>query len=176
MSRTVTCNFILNGERFSKFTYDGANCTAFSGNGDYRNKALEGNVPANGPIPGGRYYIVDRESGGLMGPIMDWIKDRDIWFALLRDDGAIDDFTFVEGVRRGEFRLHPKGRLGISLGCITLEYRGEFDAMRAYLLSKPLEYVPLTTTRTYGTVDVGFYVDTLDERYRPGGTNNMSVV
>jgi hypothetical protein len=38
---------------------------------------------------------------------------------------AIDDSTFVDGVRRGEFRFHPKGRLGISLGCITLEYRSE---------------------------------------------------
>lgn len=51
-----------------------------------------------------------------MGPIMDWIKDRDIWFALRTMD--------------------------------HLTTRSEFDSMRAYLLSKPPEYVPYTMIRS----------------------------
>jgi hypothetical protein len=171
MSRIANGTFILNGQLFTQFNYDRVNCTAFSGNGPHRNNPASENVPNDGPIPIGRYYIVDRQSGGTLGPILDWIKDRDIWFALWRDDGTIDDSTFVDGVRRGEFRLHPKGRLGISLGCITLEYRSEFDTLRTYLLAQPVTYIPDTTTRTYGTVDVGFLTDTLDPRYRPGGSS-----
>lgn len=165
----VSCTFILNGLPFTSFTYDGVRCTAFSGNGPHRNNPSSGNVPNNGSIPPGRYYIVDRQSGGTLGPILDWIADRDIWFALWRDDGTLDDQTFVEGVRRGEFRLHPKGPRGLSLGCITLEYRSEFDTMRTYLLAQPVAHIPNTRTRTYGVVDVGILVDTLDPRYRRGG-------
>ena len=69
-----------------------------------------------------------------------------------------------------EFRLRPKGPRGISQGCITLEYRSEFDALRAYLLAQPIAYIPYTMTRTYGTVDVGFLTDTLDQGYRLGGS------
>ncbi|WP_254367149.1 tlde1 domain-containing protein [Paraburkholderia sp. NMBU_R16] len=29
------------------------------------------------------------------------------WFALYRNDGVVDDYTFIDGVRRGNFRLHP---------------------------------------------------------------------
>ncbi|MFZ4700426.1 MAG: tlde1 domain-containing protein [Candidatus Methylumidiphilus sp.] len=36
----------------------------------------------------------------------------------------------MDGIRRGEFRLHPKGPRGIGLGCITLEYRSEFDTLK----------------------------------------------
>jgi hypothetical protein len=164
----ANCSFLLNGSTFTDFIYDGTRTTAFSGNGRHRNNPASGNVPNDGSIPTGRYYIVDRQSGGTLGPILDWIADRDIWFALWRDDGTIDDRTFVDGVRRGEFRLHPKGPRGISLGCITLEYRSEFDTMRAYLLGQPVAYIPHTKTRSYGTVDVGYLVDTLDPRYRPG--------
>ena len=170
MSRIATCTFLLNGQLFTRFNYDGVNCTAFSGNGPHRNNPASGNVPNDGSIPTGRYYIVDRQSGGTLGPILDWIADRDIWFALWRDDGTIDDSTFVDGVRRGEFRLHPKGPRGISLGCITLEYRSEFDTLRTYLLAQPVTYIPDTMTRTYGTVDVGYLDDTLDPRYRLGGS------
>jgi hypothetical protein len=162
------CTFILNGDTFSTFTYDGTRTRAFSGNGPHRNNPTSGNVPNDGSIPTGRYHIVDRQSGGTVGPLLDWMFDRDIWFALLRDDGSIDDSTFVDGVRRGEFRLHPKGPRGISLGCITLEYRSEFDTMRAYLLAQPVAYIPMTKTRTYGTVEVGYLNDALDPRYRRG--------
>jgi len=160
------CSFALNGLPFTSFVYDGVHTRAFSGNGAYRNSPTAGNVPNDGSIPLGRYYIVNRDSGGRLGPLLDWIADRDLWFALLRDDGSVDDSTFVDGVRRGEFRLHPKGPRGISLGCITLEFRTEFDTLRSYLLSQPVAYIPDTKTRTYGTVSVGYLSDRLDPRYR----------
>lgn len=175
MFRIASCTFILNSQRFTRLNYDGVNCTAFSGNGPHRNNPISGSVPNDGSIPIGNYYIVDRQSGGTLGPILDWIADRDVWFALFRDDGTIDDSTFVDGVRRGEFRLHPKGPRGISLGCITLEYRTEFDTLRAYLMAQHVAYIPYTTTRTYGTIAVGFPIDTLDERYRPGGSSGTRI-
>jgi len=42
--------------------------------------------------------------------------------------------------------------------------------MRTYLLAQPVSYIPGTRTRTYGVVDVGVLVDTLDPRYRSGGS------
>jgi len=168
MPRIANCTFLLNGQPFTRFNYDGLNCTAFSGNGQHRNNPASGNIPNDGSIPMGRYYIVDRLSGGTLGPLLDWIADRGIWFALWRDDGLIDDITLVDGVRRGEFRLHPKGARGISLGCITLEYRSEFETLRTYLLARPTTYIPDTTIRTYGTVDIGFLSDTLEQRYYLG--------
>ena len=41
--------------------------------------------------------------------------------------------------------------------------------MRTYLLAQPVAHIPSTRTRTYGVVDVGILVDTLDPRYRRGG-------
>ena len=171
----VNCTFILNGLLFTTFTYDGVRCTAFSGNGPHRNHPGSGHVPNDGSIPTGRYYIVDRQSGGRMGPLLDWFADRDLWFALWREDSVLDDQTFVDGVRRGEFRLHPKGPRGISLGCITLEHRSEFDTMRAYLLAQPINYIPNTRTQAYGIVNVGILIDTLDPRYRPGGPGHTAL-
>jgi hypothetical protein len=45
--------------------------------------------------------------------------DRSEWFALYSADTA-DDWVFVNGVQRGNFRLHPKGPRNLSEGCITL--------------------------------------------------------
>ncbi|MDE8555645.1 DUF2778 domain-containing protein [Pantoea vagans] len=38
-----------------------------------------------------------------------YVTDCSTWFGLFRDDGKIDDLTFVQGIRRGNFRLHPIG-------------------------------------------------------------------
>lgn len=150
----VTCYFYLNGEKFTDFFYDAVPCRAFSGNGSHRNRPSSTDVPNNGAIPLGRYYIVDRESGGTLGPLRDYISGRDEWFALYRDDGTVNDETFINGVRRGEFRLHPIGPMRTSLGCITLEYKREYDAMRRALLATAKGTIPKTTIRTYGIVQV----------------------
>ena len=150
----VTCYFYLNGEQFTEFFYDCVPCRAFSGNGAHRNKPSSTAVPNNGAIPLGRYYIVDRESGGSLGPLRDYFSGRDEWFALYRDDGSVDDQTFISGVRRGEFRLHPIGPSQTSLGCITLEFKREYDAMRRTLLATSTRSIPRTGITTYGTVQV----------------------
>jgi hypothetical protein len=150
----ASCYFELNSGQFSTFRYDHLRATAFSGNTGYRNQAGSAATPSNGAIPPGTYWIVDRVSGGTVGPLIDWLRSKDEWFALYREDGAIDDETFVDGVRRGEFRMHPVGPQRLSLGCITFEYPDEFDAVRRYLTTGPVEYIPHTGTRTYGTVTV----------------------
>lgn len=166
------CYFNLNGEMHSSFVYDGVRATAFSGNGPDRNNPGSGAVARNGPIPPGSYWIVDRASGGTLGGLRDLISHRDQWFALYRDDGSIDDETFYDGVRRGEFRLHPIGPLRMSIGCIVLEYATEFDALRTYLKAQPLQLIPGTATRTYGLVAVGQVI--LDDRVQPRGPRSAT--
>lgn len=47
--------------------------------------------------------------------VQDWAatkysgSDRSVWFALYRDDGNIDDWTFIDRVERGHFRLILRG-------------------------------------------------------------------
>lgn len=150
----AACLFALNNDLFSPLDCDGTRYAAFSGNGQHRNNPDSEAVPSNGPIPLGTHFIVDRGSGGTLGHLWSWATNRDRWFALYKDDGSVDDETFVNGVRRGEFRLHPIGPARTSLGCITLQYPREFTQLRDYLLSQPVAYTPGTGTRTYGTVEV----------------------
>lgn len=113
-----------------------------------------------GPLPSGRYYIVDWQSGGHLGYLKDFFlehiygTDRGKWFALYRDDEVIDDFTFIQGVKRGNFRLRPIGPRGLSEGCITLSNPINFDALRKALLSTKLMSVPELVGQFYGMVDV----------------------
>lgn len=91
--------------------------------------------------------------------IQDWAaseytgSDRSIWFALYREDGKIDDWTFIDNVERGRFRLHPAGYQGISQGCITLPSRAHFAILREALLKTPTLQVTSMLT-AYGTVQV----------------------
>jgi hypothetical protein len=166
----ATCLFDLNNQLFSSFVCDFGSYPAFSGKGSDRNNPDSVGKVGQGPIPLGNYYIVDRVSGGWLGDVLAWYSDKDLWFALYRDDGTIDDETFVDAVRRGQFRLHP-GRN--SLGCITLQYPMQFAILRGFLLAQPVEYIPGTKTRTYGTVWVSKAerVPMLDQRYRRRGPN-----
>jgi Protein of unknown function (DUF2778) len=153
----VFCSFMLNRLTLSTFTYDGTECRAFSGDGVHRNNPDSVGVADGGPIPTGRYYIVARESGGAIGTVVEKVFHRDEWFALYRFDGSIDDETFVNGVRRGEFRLHPIGPRRTSHGCITLQDEAEFRKMRYYLLEQfknSSVYIPSTGSLAYGIVQV----------------------
>lgn len=111
------CVFTLNGKSTWLLSCAGfGTVAAFSGNGAYVDKPTATAVPNAGPFPKGRYYIIKREPGGRLGRLRDFSldmwsnSDRATWFALYRVDGTIDDWTFVNGVRRGNFRLHPNGR------------------------------------------------------------------
>lgn len=124
---------------------------AFSGQGAYRNKGGCAAISNNGPIPPGKYWIVDRGSGGLFS----WAKaqsqdlfnrlfddaqfGRNEWFALYKDDLGIDDGTWIDGVHRGMFRLHP-GRL--SEGCITIPHNSDYAVIRNALMNTSLIQVP----------------------------------
>ncbi|CAI1719410.1 DUF2778 domain-containing protein [Serratia entomophila] len=157
--------FIVNDADFSPLLIYGVGTfLAYSGNGKYRNKAACIGVPDNGPIPNGRYHIVNRSTGGWKGMIRTDLHDfyswptptpviKYEWFALYRDDGKIDDYTWINGVKRGNFRLHPSGPLGISLGCITLQHRTDFLAIRqALLTTRPVKLA--NGLVSYGTIEV----------------------
>lgn len=156
--------FIVNDADYSPLTLYGIGTfLAFSGNGNYRNPPGCGAIPDNGPIPAGKYWIVDRPSGGVREPIKTWFSDvvnsnlynvptsKNDWFGLFRDDSSIDDYTWINGVRRGNFRLHP-GTL--SLGCITLKHHSDFAAIRTALLRTKTVSVRNTRLHAYGMIDV----------------------
>ncbi|RQZ65528.1 DUF2778 domain-containing protein [Burkholderia glumae] len=154
------CSFTLNGLRISSLICDGRIYPAFSGEKGHENKPSDTALVKIGPLPKGSYYIVDRQSGGRLGWLWDTAatllnnSHRDNWFALYRNDGAIDDWTYVNGIKRGNFRLHPVGRAAISEGCITLTSPTQFDQLRTYLKSQAPQTIPGTTIKYYGTVEV----------------------
>lgn len=148
----IGCNFALNGKPLSNFWCGATKFTAFSGMGEHVNRRLSACHANAGPIPPGTYYIFDRQVGGLAGPFDRLFGERRDWFALYAIDGKIDDETYCNRVRRGEFRLHPKGDLGISLGCITIERLSDFQYLRTILTSGKPSVVPGSSLKAYGKV------------------------
>lgn len=157
--------FVINNQEMSTLTMFGVGSfPAYSGNKKSRNRVSDVAVPMQGPIPPGKYYIVDRPTGGWKGVIRTDLHDfyswptptpviKAEWFALYRQDGKIDDFTWINGVKRGNFRLHPPGPLGISEGCVTLKNRTDFLTIRQSLLSTQLRKLPNGLV-TYGEIEV----------------------
>ncbi|WP_084009864.1 DUF2778 domain-containing protein [Pandoraea oxalativorans] len=161
--------FVVSGQDLSPLVISGVGTfPAFSGDGSYRNQGGCTARPNQGPIPAGRYWIVDRPKGGVRTLLMNTAVevrfgftrspvDYSEWFALYRDDGMIDDYTWTEGVKRGNFRLHPAGGRGISLGCITLQSRADYAALRRAILKTPTVHLRDTGLSTYGWIDVTTY-------------------
>ncbi|PKH26768.1 hypothetical protein CIG19_02950 [Enterobacterales bacterium CwR94] len=127
---------IVNGGDYIPFNLYGVGVfMAFSGKGIYRNNAMCGAITNDGPLPPGKYWIVERGGGGLTSRVKAKTQDlynrywhgaefgRDDWFALYRDDLNIDDHTWYGEVQRGLFRLHP-GR--VSEGCITIVHNSDY--------------------------------------------------
>ena len=129
------CTFLLNGEPMSALKMTAFSFPAFSGLGGSVNRKSAACSPGHGPIPPGAYFIVDRQSGGRLGPLLDKWTGRTEWFALYAADGRIDDEAWCDAVLRGSFRLHPKGPRGISQGCVTLDQQADFNHLRAVLRS-----------------------------------------
>ena len=101
------CTYELNALPFSELICDGVSYEAFSGNGiPYVNDARYQDIEDNGPLPLGRYFILDRESGGTFGwlrqPIQDYFAetDRSEWFSLYRNDDKVDDQTTINNIQR----------------------------------------------------------------------------
>lgn len=133
---------------------------AFSGRGNGRDNPAATSQQAIGPIPKGIYYIIDRQSGGRIGWFRDlWgeygygTTDHTEWFMLWNPKTG--DSTMVDGVKRGAFRLHPVGPMGLSEGCITIANPGQFKQLATYLRGQGATIpVPGSPSKAYGTVEV----------------------
>lgn len=150
----IEFTFILNSEPLSVLTTGSSSYPAFSGAGADKNKKTSQCISGSGPIPTGTYYIFDRQSGGLLGPLRDFFSGKDQWFALYAIDKAIDDEVYCNKVKRGQFRLHPKGPLGISQGCIVIDNPKDFATIRSKLKNTSKIKVPGLELEAYGKVVV----------------------
>jgi hypothetical protein len=157
---SIRCTFDLNSKQTSTFVCAGFGAVeAFSGQLEGRDNPAAIDKLNIGPIPPGIYYLVDRQSGGLLGFAHDWVAERvgstdhTKWFALWNP--RTGDTTIVHGVRRGQFRLHPAGDRRLSEGCITVVNPREFYRLERFIRSNPAQTpVPGTTLKAYGTVEV----------------------
>ncbi|MBR0649810.1 DUF2778 domain-containing protein [Roseomonas terrae] len=146
--------FVLNDQPMSTLVRSDLSVPAFSGLSDNVNRCASACFVNQGPIPPGTYHIVDRPTGGILGGVRDWWSGKSEWFALFADDGSLDDAMLCDEVSRGNFRLHPKGPLGISQGCITVENWNDFQRVRNLLLSETPQPVPGSALTAYGSVTV----------------------
>lgn len=157
----IRCTFLLNGNGLSTLSVPGVGFfPAYSGNaGAHRNNPDSVAVVKVGPLPPGKYYIVDRPKGGLgsqataLGNSIMSGSNRFIWFALYREDSDLDDITFIDHVKRGQFRLHPAGYSGVSEGCITFPNHSHYAILRSALLGTAQTKISASLT-AYGTVQV----------------------
>jgi hypothetical protein len=157
----VSCIFTLNNKATSTLVCSGyGTLEAYSGQLQGRDNPQEVAKPDIGPVPQGIYYLVDRRSGGRLGWLWDSLSssgvfssDHEKWFALWHP--RTGDSTIVNGVRRGEFRLHPEGPRRLSKGCITVVNVAEFELLQRFIRRTPPQvHVPGTTLKAYGTVEV----------------------
>ncbi|MDQ7771700.1 DUF2778 domain-containing protein [Serratia nevei] len=166
-NKMLRCFLVHNGNKINTLLCQGVGMfSVFSGNKQYTNQPGCTDVPNHGAIPAGTYWIVDRPSGGLKSQTITFIKDivtnvdHNSWFALYRDDGTVNDRTWINGIMRGQFRLHPIGPLGLSEGCVTFYSQNEFNRLRAALLKSKTAIVPGTTLQAYGAIEVKGYEKT----------------
>lgn len=157
--------FVINDAHYSPLLFPGVGTfLAFSGDGIYRNRGACGMKPTVGSVPAGKYWIVDRPEDGLRLQVNAGVRDlynhvvngatfrHNEWFALWRDDWEIDDYTWIEGVKRGNFRLHPGA---LSEGSITLPHDSDFTMLRHALLRTQRVGVPcMSKLKAYGTIEV----------------------
>ena len=157
----IQCIFHLNGGQLSTLSCPGIGFfSAYSGHsGPHRNNPDSIATLKKGPLPPGKYYIVTRPRGGFKSHWTDMIhglesgSDRDLWFALYKDDEKIDDFTFISDVERGRFRLHPAGNSGISEGCITLPNHSDYAILLMAILRSPAMLIT-AQLKAFGTIQV----------------------
>lgn len=150
----MDCTFDLNGKPMSTLKCGPLTASTFSGPGSHTNRREFACSAGVSPLPPGSYYIIDRQSGGVLSTFRDMFNDRKEWFALYAIDGKIDDETYCNKVKRGAFQLHTKGPLGTSEGCITVGNRADFDRLRAVLKSSPQVKIAGTDLKSYGKVPV----------------------
>ncbi|WP_080266970.1 DUF2778 domain-containing protein [Pseudomonas syringae] len=160
-NKVAYCTFELNSLAISFLKCsNNESYEAFSGLTFVANDPNAVNNANEGPLPPGRYYILDRESGGRLGWLKDPIQDafartdRSDWFSLYRDDGHVDDETFVDNVARRNFRMHPVGPMGISEGCVTLMSKSGFYQLSKYLHNMEGDRIKGAGQKYFGILDV----------------------
>jgi hypothetical protein len=165
ISMALQGKFIINDADFSPLTIYGVGTfMAFSGRDAYRNHGGCAGIPKFGPIPPGKYWIVQRGEGGYWSRRKADVKDfvnkvfsgaefkHSEWFSLYRDDGAIDDETWIKGVMRNNFRLHPGTR---SEGCITIVHNSDYRLIRnALLQTQPMPVPGMEDLMARGWIEV----------------------
>ncbi|WP_024913996.1 DUF2778 domain-containing protein [Chania multitudinisentens] len=163
---TVKGRFYLNKADVAPLDFPGVGrFPAFSGMKKYINQPGCTYLRDDGAIPYGNYWIVDRPVEGYRTRFRESLSalfGQDIrrdWFALYRADGMIDDWTFIDGIKRGNFRLHPVGPEQISKGCLTMLRATDFSLLRNVLLNTSTVIVPGTNLLSYGTIEVIGYED-----------------
>ncbi|WP_336747939.1 DUF2778 domain-containing protein [Pantoea vagans] len=115
-------------------------------------------------IPPGTYWIVDRPEGSLLNRARAELIDlahlyrnhHSEWFGLYSAK-TMSDYFFVNGVKRGSFRLHPLNTdgSGVSWGCITFYRSTDFQTLRSSLLRRKKVVVPGSQgLLAYGRIDV----------------------
>jgi RHS repeat-associated protein len=135
------------GERYS----------VFSGLGEAANDPTQVANANAGPIPTGRFYITQWQSGGHLGRLRDWARrafsgnDPMSWMTLIPIDGNSDDCTVVDGGLRCHFRAHPGSA---SRGCVTFTSESEFFQFRQRLLQTAPGVIPGTRTPYLGVLTV----------------------
>ncbi|SMG50344.1 DUF2778 domain-containing protein [Paraburkholderia susongensis] len=158
---TAFCTFRLNNRETSQLSCVGfGSIEAYSGQRQGRDNPDAVALPDVGALPPGTYYLVDRQSGGRLGWLWDWIgahstsTDHKKWFMLWNAHGG--DTTMIDGIRRGSFRLHPEGERHLSKGCITVKNPADFERLQRYIrLHKPAMPIPGNSElKAYGRVEV----------------------
>lgn len=131
----LEAKFKLNNRDLSRLVIGDRSFPAFSGHRHHTNRAASQCRKDQGPIPKGNYYIVDRATGLLqqLGALLSAKRD---WFALFAVDENVDDFVRCQNVFRGQFRLHPLGEEGTSLGCVTVVSHSDFEVIRILIKSQ----------------------------------------
>lgn len=95
----------------------------------------------------------------MLGPWKDALNlngnNKSEWFALYAIDGNIDDDSVLcDNIVRGQFRLHPKGRVGKSEGCMTIDRLSDWQHIRSILTAIPKVSVPGSALKAYGVATV----------------------
>lgn len=148
----LNLRFRLNNRPTSDLFVEGVgNFSAFSGNGDFRNKVSAQCMENIGPLPIGKYYVFDRETGGRLGWLYNLTGRYDDWFALYAIDGKIDDITWCNKVQRGNFRLHHGGN---SDGCITVVDAAQYKLLHNRIKAHGASTVSGSDLLAYGILEV----------------------
>ncbi|WP_235425228.1 DUF2778 domain-containing protein [Dickeya undicola] len=156
-------NRALTGGKAILHVYGLGKFDVLSGRGSYINNPNCTNIPDQGPIPVGQYYIVDRPPSTFGNKIRNF--GADLWFGTnhnewfgLYNSKTLNDHATTNGVRRGNFRLHPlrPDGSGESWGCITFFKVNDFIVVRNALLKTRKIKVSASKNglMAYGRIDV----------------------